>query len=68
MCKSGVKYPTHFFDFAELREKKSANTPLNPTFSAQKMSVCCPSVCPSIVRLLPKSGKKHPRCKPLSRA
>lgn len=37
MCKSGVKYPTHFFDFAELREKKGANTPLNPTFSTQKM-------------------------------
>ena len=68
MCKSGVKYPTHFLNFAELRENFDTNTPLNPTFSTQKMSVCCPSVCPSIVRLLPKSGKKHPRCNPLSMA
>jgi hypothetical protein len=64
--KSGEKYPAHFLVFAELREKFGANTLFNPTFPTQKMSVCCPSVCPSIVRLSAKSGTNRTRCNPLS--
>jgi len=58
--KSGEKYPLYFLNFAKLREKIGRNTPLNPTFSTQKMSPCCHPVCHPIVTLTPKSGTKHP--------